>query len=32
VDGKLVGLEFADKNTRLAAQYARQLIAAARKA
>jgi hypothetical protein len=26
-----VGLEFADKNTRLAAQYARQLIAAARK-
>ena len=31
VDGKLVGLEFADKNTRLAAQYARQLIAAARK-
>jgi len=28
VDGKLVGLEFADKNTRLAAQYARQLIAA----
>lgn len=31
IDGKLVGLEFADKNARLAAQYARQLIAAAKK-
>lgn len=31
VDGKLVGLEFADKNARLAAQYARQLIAETKK-
>ena len=32
VEGKLAGLDFADKNARLAAQYARQLIAAATKA
>jgi sugar phosphate isomerase/epimerase len=31
VDGKLVGIEFADQNARLAAQYARQLIAEAKK-
>ncbi len=30
VDGKLVGLDFADNNARLAAKYARQLIAAAK--
>jgi sugar phosphate isomerase/epimerase len=31
VDGRLVGIEFADKNARLAAQYMRETIAAARK-
>ena len=31
VDGKLVGIEFADKNVRIAAQYGRQLIAEAQK-
>lgn len=31
VDGKLVGLDFADNNARLAAKYGRQLIAEAKK-
>ena len=31
VDNKLVGIDFVDKNARLAAQYARQLIAEAKK-
>jgi len=32
VDNKLVGIDFVDKNARLAAQYARQMIAKAKKA
>jgi len=31
VDGRVVGIEFADKNTRLAAQYMRETIAEAKK-
>jgi hypothetical protein len=31
VDGKLVGIDFVDKNARIAAQYGRQLIAEANK-
>jgi len=31
VDGRVVGIEFADKNARLAAQYMRETIAAAKK-